>query len=106
MFKRQTKNFPPDGYHCVTIWPFLFYKGELTNEDIRHENVHQGQYLLCVLIGALILGIKSVLWGSVLNWIFIPLPFLLFYIIWGIGYVFKGYGNIFLEKWAAWREKK
>jgi len=87
----KTKRFPPEGYEAVTLWPFVFYKGEKTAAMIRHEMYHQRQYLIWWLVGCLILGVKTWLFGAVLNWLFIPLPFVLFYLIWAVGFVFKGY---------------
>ena len=98
MFKRKTKNFPPNGYHAVTIFPFLFYKGELTANDIRHENVHQRQYLICLGIGLIVLLLK--IW-LLPNWILFPFiifPFILFYIVWGLGYWIKGYEHMKMEQ--------
>ena len=106
MIKIKTKNFPPEGYDAVMIFPFIFYKNELTENELKHENAHVSQYLICMIVGAIILGVKYMFWGSFLNWIFIPLPFLLFYILWGIGYIFRDYEKIFLERWADWKEKK
>jgi hypothetical protein len=97
MFKIPTKNFPPNGYHAITIWPFLFYKGELTDNDVKHENVHQRQYLFCVLLGYLFSLPKFIFFKDWVSWPFIVFPFLLFYIIWGIGYFVKGYDNIKFE---------
>jgi Flp pilus assembly protein TadB len=105
MFKIPTKNFPPEGYHAVTIWPFLFYKGELTDNDVKHENIHQRQYLICIGIGLVVLLLK--IW-LLPNWIILPFiifPFILFYIAWFIGYKVKGYDNMKMEQNANNAEK-
>jgi Ca2+/Na+ antiporter len=106
MIKIRTKWIPPKGYHAVTIWPFLFFKGELTKSDIVHESVHERQYLFCLFSGFAVLGLKYVLFGTVLNWLFIPLPFVLFYIIYAVGYFTKGYERMKIERNAYDEEKK
>jgi hypothetical protein len=88
----KTKRFPPEGYEAVTLWPFVFYKCKKTADVIRHEMYHQRQYLIWWLVGCLVFGIKTWLLGSILNYIFIPLPFVLFYLIWIVGFIFKRYG--------------
>lgn len=98
MIKKRTKNFPPNGYHAVTIFPFLFYKGELTQKDILHESVHERQYGICVIIGFLLLGLKLYFFDSLPTWPFLILPFILFYIVWGIGFKIKGYDHMKMEQ--------
>lgn len=98
MIKLKTNNFPPGRYHAVTIWPVLFYKGELTIRDILHENVHERQYGICMIIGMVILGLKFIFFDSVPTWPFLIFPFILFYIIWGLGYWIKGYDHMKLEE--------
>lgn len=66
---------PVDGYKAITIYPFVFYKGDKpSSETINHENIHGEQQKELLLIG--------------------------FYIIYLIEYLLKGYYNISFEKEA------
>ena len=105
MFKIKNTWIPPNGYHCITLWPFLFYKGELLPSDVRHENVHQRQYLWCVAFGSIPLIVKLIFFSQWILWPFIVFPFVLFYIIWIFGLITKGYAGI---KWeiAAYKEER
>ena len=47
----HTRRFPPHDYRAITIFPFVFYKGEpLTDRDLRHETVHLYQQLFMLII--------------------------------------------------------
>ena len=39
----QTRHFPPKDFHAITLFPFIFYKGRMTERDVRHETVHLWQ---------------------------------------------------------------
>ena len=102
----KTNRFPlpPKGVLAITLWPFCFYRGEFTEADRNHERIHQRQYLVCVLVGLFLFAVKYS-FGWKLNWLFIPLPFLLFYIIYGITALIKGYKNMNWERNANMNEK-
>lgn len=70
----KNKYFPFGGYKAMTVWPFIFTKSELSNVDLNHEKIHGRQQLELLII--------------------------LFYIIYGIEYLFKEYKNISFEKEA------
>lgn len=37
----HTRHFPPRGYSAITLFPFVFYNGEVLTEcEVRHETVH------------------------------------------------------------------
>ena len=102
----KTKRFPPEGYDAVLIFPFLFTKVEVTEKIRRHEQAHEWQYLLCVAMGLIVFGLKRLIIGEILTVPFLILPFVLFYIIWGVGFIFKGYNKIWFETWAIKAENK
>lgn len=63
----HTRNFPPRGYHAITIFPFVFYTGKtLTPTEIRHETVHLWQQLALLLIPFYLLYLVFWLYGIVL----------------------------------------
>lgn len=70
----KNKILPFKGYKAVTIWPFIFCRGELTDIDVNHEKIHGRQQLELLII--------------------------LFYIIYGIEYIIKSYRKISFEKEA------
>lgn len=70
----KNKLIPFRGYKAVTIWPFIFTRSELSNVDLNHEKIHGRQQLELLVI--------------------------LFYIIYGIEYLFKKYRKITFEKEA------
>ena len=46
----HTRRFPPRDYRAITLFPFVFYKGEpLTERDMRHETVHLCQQLFLLI---------------------------------------------------------
>lgn len=66
---------PSKGFKAITLWPFVFYKGKpLTPVQKNHEKIHGEQQ-------------KELL-------------ILIFYLIYLIETVFKGYKNISFEKEA------
>lgn len=72
---------PAKGFKAITIWPFVFYRGEKPNDStVRHENIHGSQQKELLL-----------------------LPF---FIIYFIEWVFKGYRNISFEKEAYDNQNK
>lgn len=70
----KNKFIPFGGYKAITIWPFIFTKGDLSNVDLNHEKIHGRQQLELLVI--------------------------FFYIIYGIEYLLKKYRQISFEKEA------
>ena len=47
----NTRRFPPHDYRAITIFPFVFYKGEpLTDRELRHETIHLYQQLFLLIV--------------------------------------------------------
>ena len=47
----HTKRFPPKGFHAITLFPFVFYRGkELMDSEKRHESVHLWQQVTLLII--------------------------------------------------------
>ena len=74
MIKIKTKRFPPNGFRAITLWPFIFYKGETNAVVMNHEEIHGAQQ-------------KELL-------------ILFFYLIYLMEWIFKGYDRISFENEA------
>ena len=74
----NNKIIPFKGYKAVTIWPFIFVREPLNEVDLNHENIHGRQQLELLII--------------------------IFYLIYFIEWIFKGYKNISFEKEAYQRQ--
>lgn len=46
----RTRRFPPGNYFAITIFPFIFHKGELTDSDLRHERTHLWQQMALLVV--------------------------------------------------------
>ena len=47
----HTRRFPLRDYRAITLFPFIFYKGELlTDRELRHETVHLYQQLALLVV--------------------------------------------------------
>lgn len=107
---------PPPGFKSIMLFGFIFtHSKELGEVDLRHEReIHVNQYNDCFILGIIlslvILGIfllcKTCGW-----WLLslISIPVLLYYIWYGINYVFqlfkywdfhKAYKNVIFERQA------
>lgn len=42
---KRCEKFPPNGYTAITIFPFIFYKRQLSEETLKHETCHYYQEL-------------------------------------------------------------
>lgn len=51
MIKIKNKLIPFKGFKAMTIWPFLFYKGEMTVIELNHEAIHAAQQKEMFLLG-------------------------------------------------------
>ena len=53
----HTRHFPPRRFLAITLFPFIFHKGRMSEQDIRHETIHLWQQatLLVVLFYVLYL---------------------------------------------------
>jgi hypothetical protein len=74
MIKWKNKWFPFPGFSAITIWPFIFYKGEISESILNHELIHARQQKELLLVG--------------------------FYLVYLVEWVFKGYDRISFEKEA------
>lgn len=74
MFLIKTKRFSPSGFNAITIWPFIFYRKTLSKTVLNHERIHARQQVELLII--------------------------IFYLIYLIEYLFKGYNKISFEKEA------
>ena len=62
----HTRRFPPQAYHAVTIFPFVFYNGEpLKENEIRHETVHLWQQMALLLLPFYLLYLLFWLYGLI-----------------------------------------
>ncbi len=48
-------HFSPIDIWAITIWPFVFCRGEMSPGDVNHESIHIEQYNDLFVIGFLIL---------------------------------------------------
>lgn len=47
----HTRHFPPRGYNAITLFPFVFYKGEpLSDRECCHETVHLWQQFTLLIV--------------------------------------------------------
>jgi hypothetical protein len=46
----KNKIIPPKGFKAVSIWPFVFARKELNNNDINHERIHLRQQVEMLII--------------------------------------------------------
>lgn len=53
MFRRV--KYLPKGVRAITIWPWVFYRGVLTPDIVRHERVHLRQQKELLIIGFYVL---------------------------------------------------
>ena len=51
MIQIKNKSIPFKGFKAITIWPFLFYKEEMSEIDLNHEAIHAAQQKEMFLIG-------------------------------------------------------
>ena len=51
MFWIKNRRFPKKGFRAITLYPFVFYKGELPQETINHESIHGRQQKELLIIG-------------------------------------------------------
>lgn len=71
----KNKILPIKGYKAISIFPFVFYKGDKPNKKtLNHERIHLKQQLELLII--------------------------LFYIIYLVEWIFKGYWSVSFEKEA------
>lgn len=47
----KNKLIPFKGFKAMTVYPFLFYKEEMTDVDLNHENIHAIQQKELFLFG-------------------------------------------------------
>ena len=74
MITLKNNIIPFKGFQAITIWPFIFYRSEMAEEDVNHENIHGAQQKELLLIG--------------------------FYLVYLVEWIFKGYYHISFEKEA------
>lgn len=74
-------------YHTIMILGVVFStreEGELSTGTKRHEGIHVAQYKECFIIGAVIAAfLIGLIWHWCALWFWL-LPFLLFYILYGV----------------------
>ena len=47
----HTRHFPFGDYRAITLFPFVFYKGEpLTDRELHHETIHLWQQLALLVV--------------------------------------------------------
>ena len=71
MFKKV--KYLPRTVNAITLWPFVFYKGNLTADLVQHELVHLRQQRELLVIGFYILYglewfIKLFIYGKYAYW--------------------------------------
>lgn len=111
------KHFPFGGYKAIMFFWFIFTK-ELPEEfdkcELYHEQIHQMQYFDCIGLGlaASIILVFTLLAFEIQSWwliLFILLPFLFYYILYGLNFIVllfkyfnwhKAYRNICFERQA------
>ena len=60
----HTRHFPPRGFHAITLFPFVFYRGAALNEsDRRHETVHLWQQAVLLVLPFYLLYLLFWLFG-------------------------------------------
>jgi hypothetical protein len=74
MYIIKTRRFPPKGFSAITIWPFIFHRGEISQSTLNHELIHARQQKELLLVG--------------------------FYLCYLVEWIFKGYQDISFEKEA------
>ena len=53
----------PEGYKGVTIWPFVFYKGLLSNKFIVHEKIHLAQQKEIIVLPFFVIYLLNYFWN-------------------------------------------
>lgn len=47
----HTRHFPPRGYNAITLFPFVFYNGDvLSDSTLRHETIHLYQQAALLVV--------------------------------------------------------
>jgi hypothetical protein len=41
--------------HAITLWPFIFFRGDANETTVRHESIHIAQYNELFVVGFLVL---------------------------------------------------
>lgn len=120
----KTKYYPYKGFNAITHWPFVFYKKD-SDRMRNHENIHGKQQKELLLISLNILFIFSVVFNFEIIFAITLITYLiftsltslskyfgvvsvltsfglnfLFYLIYFIEWIFKGYRKISFENEA------
>ena len=106
----------PNGFNSIMLFGTVFSKlPKLTDKQRLHENTHVAQWQDCVALGFVIaiISLCTLLSFDIAEYwmyIFCPLPFVLFYILYGLEFMYnryikkqssiKAYLNISFEKHA------
>lgn len=102
---------PFDGYLAMTVFPFIFARGELNGVDINHESIHGYQQIEVTIVSFLILLAMIVVFGW--SWWLLLLSIPTFYIWYVIEYIVRfiiypyrkeAYRNISFEQEAFLHE--
>lgn len=93
----KSKYYPVKGFNAITHWPFVFYKKD-SMVMRNHERIHGRQQIELGILG-LLLAASIVLVFKVSYWLLI-LGAALFYLIYFIEWIFKGYKGISFEREA------
>lgn len=96
----KTKYYPLKSFNAITHWPFVFYK-EDSKKMRNHERIHGEQQKETGLIGIIIATVLSLVFGF--KFIFI-LAVAIFYVIYFVEWVLKGYQKISFEREAYKKE--
>lgn len=78
---------PLPGYKAITLWPFIFTRTELSDEDLLHEKIHGRQQVEMLLVGFYLWYLVEWLIRSIQHWSF-----------------HQGYHNISFEREAYYNE--
>jgi hypothetical protein len=102
---------PFDGYLAMTVFPFIFARGELNEVDINHESIHGYQQIEVTIVSFLILLTMILSFGW--SWWLLLLSIPTFYVLYGIDYIIRyilypshkeAYRNICFEQEAFMNE--
>jgi hypothetical protein len=57
--------FSPINIWAITLWPFIFCRGEMSEEDVNHESIHIHQYNDLFVVGFLFIYVWDYIHGLI-----------------------------------------
>lgn len=91
---------PFNGFTAMAVFPFIFVRKDwlerlkssytktwpsVYSRVLNHEAIHFAQQIEMLLVGCLIALISIAVFGF--TWWFIPIPFILFYVLYGLSWL-------------------